>query len=205
LPVGAFCGDLGVSTSPPAELVIVSGLPTAITDYTNRILDIIAQYGSLLTVKENVVYLIHQSIKDYLSTRASYIFLSGPSEVHHAMFTRSVRAFSSGVLRRNIYGLPYLGMTINDVKVPEQDPLAGVQYSYVYWARHFCDSAPGNRGFERNNLEMIDRFIRGFFLYWLEAVALLQNMSESIVSIRQLENILKVRLSLTARQYVLTF
>ena len=176
-----------------AELAIVSGLPTAIAAHTTRIRDIIAQCGSFLTVKESVVYLIHQSVKDYLGTRASYIFPSGPSEVHHAMFTRSVRALSGGILRRNMYSLPYLGITIDDVEVPEEDPLAGVRYSCVHWARHFCDAGPGNSGFETGDLEMIYLFIQSFFLYWLEAVALLQSMSESIISIRQLKTFLKVR------------
>jgi len=174
------------------ELAIISGLPTAISAYANRVREVVTLCGSFLTVRESVVYLIHQSVKDYLSTRRSYIFPSGHSEAHYAMFTRSVRALSGKILRRNMYGLPYLGVMINDVKVPEKDPLAVIRYSCVHWARHFCDAGPGNSGFETDNLEMVNRFIRGFFLYWLEAVALLRSMSESIVSIRQLESFLKV-------------
>ena len=176
-----------------AELAIISGLPTEIAGYTNRVREVVNLCGSFLTVRESVVYLIHQSVKDYLSTRAANIILpSGPGEAHRAIFTRSVRALSGGILRRNIYGLPCLGVTINDVKAPKQDPLAVIRYSCVHWARHFCDTGPGNSSFETDNLEMINRFIRSFFLYWLEAIALLRSISESIVSIRQLESFLKV-------------
>ena len=55
-----------------AELAIVSRLPVEIAGYPNRVQEVVALCGSFLTVKENearesVVYLIHQSVKDYLS------------------------------------------------------------------------------------------------------------------------------------------
>jgi len=77
-----------------------------------------------------------------------------------------------------MYGLPHLGVMINDVRVPKQDPLAGIRYSCVHWARHFCDAGPGNSSIETDNLEMIDRFIRRFFLYWLEAIV--SSLSDSL-------------------------
>ena len=179
------------------ELAIVSGLPAEIASHPSRVRRVVALCGSFLTVKESVVYHIHQSVKDYLSGRASRaLFLSGPGQVHRAMFARSVQALSAGRLRRNMYGLPSIGMPIEDVTVPEPDPLAGVRYSCIYWARHLCDVGPGssNRGLESEDLEMIDHFIRRFFLYWLEAVALLRSMSQSIISIRRLETFLQVRI-----------
>ena len=64
-----------------AELAIVSGLPTEISAHTNRVREVVALCGSFLTVRESVVYLIHQSVKDYLSTRAANMILpSGPGE-----------------------------------------------------------------------------------------------------------------------------
>lgn len=174
-----------------AELAIVSGLPPAIAAHMNDVRDIVALCGSFLTVKESVVYFIHQSVKDYLSDKASRaIFPSGAGQVHHAIFNRSVRALSTGVLHRNMYGLLYEGTTIDNVKVPEPDPLASIRYSCIHWARHFCDVGPG---FPAEDLGKIDQFIRRFFLHWLEAVALLRKMSESIASFRQLGAFLKVR------------
>jgi hypothetical protein len=174
-----------------AELAVVSELPAEIfTGHANRVQEVVVRCGSFLTVKEGVVYLIHQSVKDYLTGRAAKtIFPSSKGQVHRAIFEQSVRALSTG-LRRNMYSLPYPGTTIDHVKVPEPDPLAGIRYACVYWARHFCDAGAG---FQTEDSKQIDRFIRGFFLVWLEAVALLQKMSESIVSIRQLETSLKVR------------
>jgi hypothetical protein len=177
-----------------AELAIVSGLPPNISAHTNRVREVIALCGSFLTVKESVVYLIHQSVKDYLSGRAAdIVFPTGLGEAHRAIFARSVQALSSGILRRNMYGLPHIGIPIDDIKVPTPDPLAGIRYSCIHWARHFCDVLHGNSGIENDDLERIDQFIRSFSLYWLEAVALLRSISECIISIRQLETFLKVR------------
>jgi hypothetical protein len=191
-----------------AELAIVSRLPAEIADHTNRVQEVVALCGSFLTVKENeakerVVYLIHQSVKDYLSGRASAtIFPDGRSKVHSTMFAQSVQALST-VLRRNIYDLPSTGVPIDDVQVPKPNPLASVQYSCVFWARHFSDISPGISGFENDDLEMIDLFIRSFFLYWLEALSLCRSMSDGVVSMAKLEALLQVNpnLAFTNNRY----
>ncbi|SPO01196.1 uncharacterized protein DNG_03943 [Cephalotrichum gorgonifer] len=176
------------------ELAIVSGLPAEISDHTDRVQKVVALCGSFLTVKESVVYVIHQSVKDYLSDRASQtVFPSSPGQVHRTMFVQSVEALSNGRLRRDMYDLRRLGTTIGNVKIPKPDPLASVRYSCIHWARHFCDARSGNSCSETEDLERIEGFIRRVFLYWLEAAALLQRMSEIIVSIRQLETALKAQ------------
>jgi hypothetical protein len=45
--------------------------------------------GSFLTIRDDYVYLIHQSAKDYLSEKArESIFPSGSGYAHHAIFSR---------------------------------------------------------------------------------------------------------------------
>jgi hypothetical protein len=73
-----------------AELAIVSGLPAEISGDVGYVRDIVALCGSFLTVKDGIVYLIHQSAKDYLGGRAApAIFPFGPEQVHRGMFARS--------------------------------------------------------------------------------------------------------------------
>ena len=184
------------------ELAIVSGLPAEISDHADRVREVVGLCGSFLTIKGGVVYLIHQSAKDYLTGRASQtIFPSGPGQVHRTIFVQSVEALSTGRrLQRDMYDLQHPGITIDNVEVPKPDPLAGIPYSCIHWARHFCDVNSSSSRSE--DLERIDRFIRGFFLYWLEAAALLRRMSEIIISIRRLETSLKVgSLSELGRRY----
>lgn len=112
------------------ELAIISGLPAEISNHANRIREIVGLYGSFLTIKGGVVYLIHQSAKDYLTGRASQtIFLSGSGQVYRTMFVQSVKALSTGRLQRDIYDLQHPGITIDNVEVPKPNPLAGIPYS----------------------------------------------------------------------------
>ncbi|RYP18337.1 hypothetical protein DL767_009857 [Monosporascus sp. MG133] len=183
-----------------AELGVVSGLPPEISGDANDIRTIVSLCGSFLTVKDDFVYVIHQSVKDYLNGKASgTIFPSGRSQIHHAIFSRSIQALSTRPLRRNIYGLPRPGMPVDEVKTPSPDPLAGIQYSCVHWANHFCDIDPNDSHSQENgdqSAESIYLFIGNYFLYWMEAVALLRSMSNGVASIRRLDELLKVRISL---------
>ena len=196
------CVVLGIITAAyrplyTAELGILSGLPRKIASNTNAIREIIALCGSFLTVKDGFVYVIHQSVKDYLSDKASgTIFPNGLSQTHRAIFSQSVQALSARPLRRNIYCLSHPGMLLGEVETPNPDPLAGIQYSCVYWANHFCDIYLENSQFRdedtQQDTETIYQFIEKHFLYWLETVAHLRSMSDGIASIRRLDSLLKV-------------
>lgn len=78
-------------------------------------------------------------MKDYLTTNASAkVFPAGPGPLQYDMLSLSLQTIST-TLRRNIYGLQNLGLSIGEVKTPEPDPLAAVRYSRVYWISHFRD------------------------------------------------------------------
>ena len=175
------------------ELAIVSGLPAELfTGQTNRIREVVSRCGSFLIVKNDIVYLLHQSVMDYLREKAAKIIF--PSRIwnsHRDIFAQSVNALSTK-LRRNIYDLPDPGVQMHEVRVPNHDPLAGIRYSCIYWTRHLCDASSGPAGFADEDLERINRIIRSSFLYWLEAVALCRAMSEGIVWFQKLERAVKV-------------
>jgi len=175
------------------ELAIVSGLPQDIfANDPSSVRELVGLCGSFLTVKDDVVYLLHQSVQDFLRSRAvNTIFLPSIEQSHRNIFARSVDALST-CLRRNIYGLQHPGVQIDEVRVPGNDPLASIRYSCIYWARHLCDASSGRGGFANDDFERTDRIIRNRFLYWLEAASLLRGISESILWLRNLERLLKV-------------
>src|SRR5690606_25817901 len=122
------------------ELAIISGLPKYISGNTKYVRGVVALCGSFLTVRWDFVYVIHQSVKDYLSKKASSaIFPDGPREAHYALFSRSILALSNGLLRRNIYNLSHPGVLIDDVDRPDPDPLAAIRYSCVHWIDHLWE------------------------------------------------------------------
>ncbi|KAL7940607.1 NACHT domain-containing protein [Trichoderma barbatum] len=151
--------------------------------------------GSFLTIRDSRVYVIHQSAKDYLSGKAApTIFPSGSANVHGVIFSQSLQAMSA-TLQRNIYNLYSPGTSINDIKAPDPDPLAAIQYSCVHWVDHFCyihDSNSQSQDQVGHKYQEVFLFLRKYFLYWLEALGLTGHIEDGILSIIRLENLLRV-------------
>jgi hypothetical protein len=63
------------------------------------------------------------------------IFPSGPAEVHHVIFSQSLEVMAK-MLRKDIYSLRHPGLSIDQAKKPDPDPLAAMRYSCVYWVDH---------------------------------------------------------------------
>jgi hypothetical protein len=121
------------------ELGAISGLPGEISSHTEDLLDIVNMCGSFLTIREDHIYVIHQSAKDYLDSNASTIFPSGRGAFQYDLLSRSLQAMSE-TLHRNMYELHQPGISIDLAKPPHPDPLAPLRYSCVYWASHFNEA-----------------------------------------------------------------
>ncbi|KAG4437290.1 hypothetical protein IFR05_007228 [Cadophora sp. M221] len=85
----------------------------------------VGQCGSFLTIRESTVYFVHQSAKDFLLQEniSQEIFRFEINETNHAIFSRSLQLMSKA-LQRDIYRLRAPGITIDQVKQPDSDPLA---------------------------------------------------------------------------------
>jgi hypothetical protein len=177
------------------ELGAMSGLPEEISRNIEDLVDIINMCGSFLTLQEDSVYFIHQSAKDYLDSDTSKaVFPSGRGSLQYDMFSRSLHVMSRK-LQRDMYRLREPGFSIDSAIPPSQDPLSSLRYSCIYWAKHLdeaykcnvtCQSSLSDGG----NIHI---FLQTYFLYWLEALSLIKNMSSSIQTINTLLTLLKVR------------
>jgi hypothetical protein len=151
--------------------------------------------GSFLTIRDNIVYTIHQSARDFLSTNTS-IFPYGIEDVHHTILSRSLQVMSR-TLRRDIYSLSAPGFLIDQLKQPNPDPLAAAWYSCRYWADHLLSRRTrDNTSSDLEDGGLVDKFLRQNFLYWLEALSLIKSLSRGIAIIRKLERRLKVKFSI---------
>ena len=165
---------------------------------TDDLKSMIGLCGSFLTLRKDTVYFVHQSAKDFLEKKKfDEIFPSGIAELHHTIFSKSLKAMSL-TLRRDMYSLCTPGFPIERVQQPDPDPLAAVRYSCVYWVEHLLEWDRSITAKERNN---IDEFLRQKFLYWLEALSLLGGMSEGVLSIVRLDGFLQVRSKLVMLSY----
>jgi archaellum biogenesis ATPase FlaH len=157
--------------------------------------EIISRCGSFLTLREQTVYFVHQSAKDFLLTKAAQdVFPAGQEATHQAIFARSLEIMSK-TLRRDMYGLKALGTSTEHVKVPERDPLAALRYSCVHWVDHLRDLNPTASATYAEHLRdksVIDEFLRERYLYWLESLSLCNSMSQGVVAMRELQTLVQV-------------
>ena len=154
---------------------------------------IIGLCGSFLSLREDTVSFVHQSAKDFLMKKASKEILPlGMDDVHHTIFLRSVLAMSN-TLRRDIYSLRAPGISIDQVKQPDPDPLAAIRYSCLYWVDHLLDSQTKEDMIpDLKDSGSVYNFLRQYFLYWLEALSLIRSLSSSIAMTTKLEVWLQV-------------
>ncbi|KAI0006370.1 WD40-repeat-containing domain protein [Xylariaceae sp. FL0662B] len=175
------------------ELPSLVGLPEDIASNAEWLSDIIRLCGSFLIVRHGVIYFVHQSAKAYLSTNASAkLFTPSLSLVHYSVYSRSLRILME-TLRRDMYDIEHPGLSIQQVKKRDPDPLAAAHYSCIHWVDHLA--AIDRDGLEYINLLSDDgdlySFLRGFLLYWLEALALTRSISRAVVAFATLETLLE--------------
>jgi hypothetical protein len=96
----------------------------------------------------------------------------------------------SRTLQRDIYGLHTPGMTIDQFKQPDPDPLAAIRYSCLYWVDHLleCQSKEDTIK-DLKDSDQVYSFLCQYFLYWLEALSLLKSVPEGIVIIKKLKDL----------------
>ena len=122
------------------ELVTLVETPDHISNNLEHLEELIGLYGSFLTFREQVIYFVHQSAKDFLQGKATHpasqeafnqMFPHGIEIVNRTVSSRSLNTIST-VLQRDMYGLSAPGFPIDQVRVPDPNPLAAVRYSCVY-------------------------------------------------------------------------
>jgi hypothetical protein len=164
-------------------------------DDLESVREILGFCGSFLTLREDTVYFVHQSAKDFLFKKAyNEAFPAGSEAVHQTILSRSL-AILSKILRRDMYSLEAPGYSIENVKLPDIVPLALSCYPCIYWIDHLCDSKPKsltNRVGDLQVLDAVDEFLRKKYLYWLEGLSLCKSVGKGLVSIEKLWSMVKV-------------
>jgi hypothetical protein len=153
----------------PITLEELVALIRPLKDTANEDLqEIISLCRSFLTLREDTVYFMHQSAKDFLLEKAcGDIFPSSTKDVHQVISTKSLAILSS-TLYRDMYGLKALGFPIKNVARPDPNSLAASRYSCVYWIDHLHDSKSKfstNNDYDLQVRRIVDEFLRTKYLY----------------------------------------
>jgi len=171
------------------EIGVIAGLPEDLYKDSQALQDLISSCGSFLTLRKQTVYFVHQSAKDYFSTRSgSNIFPSGQSEAHGLLADQSLRLMSE-FLRRDVCGLRRPGTLMREVEndiVGRHIP-AHVQYACCYWVHHLKEG-----GVSLEETGRVHIFLRKHLLHWLEALSLARKTSEGVLAITFLEGLITV-------------
>lgn len=174
------------------ELVSITGLNENPSDLETLII-LVGLCGSFLTIREETVYFVHQTAKDYLTTsQNSHVLPLVQEEEHCGILARSLEAMS-GTLRKDICNLRMPGVLLEGSKDLDLDPLAHVRYACSYWVDHLCQASklPQHKtGLSDNG--PIHAFLKIHFLHWLEALSLMGMISTGVVMVKKLETLLMV-------------
>ncbi|KAF2260348.1 vegetative incompatibility protein HET-E-1 [Lojkania enalia] len=153
-------------------------------DNDKELREIIGLCGSFLILRADTIYFVHQSAKDFLLEQAAEeVFPSGREDIHHAIFTRSLKIISR-TLQRNMYNSK------------DSDLFASSRYLCIYWVDHLCDSNSVSLPSYAEHLQdggLVDIFIREKYLYWLEALSLCKSMPKGVVSMAKLQSLVQER------------
>lgn len=175
------------------ELVASVELPDGVDgEDEEALVEIVGYCRSFLTLRERTIFFVHQSAKDFLVEKASKDqSLFQKQDVHYIIFSRSLQAMLK-TLKLDIYSLAAPGISLDQVKPPCPDPLATIRYPCLYWANHLLECDVGRVMKEIKDGGSVHRFLCQSFLYWLEALSLMRNLSECIGMIRQLKKRVQV-------------
>ncbi|RGP79394.1 hypothetical protein FLONG3_2449 [Fusarium longipes] len=138
---------------------------------TEALSNIVRSCGLSLTIRDGMVYTVHQSVKDFLRTYQGDT-ASGTAQKHFDIFFRSVHMMQKH-LHRDLYRLNDPGVESDEIEAPESHAIIHLGYACYHWADHFHDGyLAGPRGHYAPGYDLLDRSFREKYLYWLEAMSL---------------------------------
>jgi hypothetical protein len=158
--------------------------------------NIIAICGSFLTIRDDHVYLVHQSAKDYLSDNkgSAAIFPSGHFATHQRLYRVSLRHLSTR-LRRNIYNLENPATLASEIPTPPpgRDPLIDLRYSCTYWLDHFLEATSTSASVNTSKeYKIVSDFFKKHLLHWLESLSLIGKILHGIWALESLVHLQQV-------------
>ena len=156
---------------------------------------LVGSCGSFLTVREEIVYLVHQSAKDYLSDEdRKELFHSGKAHAHADQVLFCLKMMSN-TLRKDICNLKMPGYCLSDItrnRMEVHIPLH-VQYACLHWVDHLQQAgSASHRTLTLGEDCKVLGFFTKHFLHWVEALVLLKRMSEAILVVTSLGSLPEV-------------
>jgi hypothetical protein len=175
------------------EVVSAAGLPEKEFRKPETLIRLIEHCGSFLTWRDDTIYFVHQSAKDYLMDPERLNIFRRAESDHRNLALRLLRALH--VLKKDLCDINDYGPVSDSTKTGlKLDPLEPIGYACCFWIDHLCALYAINEG-EALLIEdgEIHRFFQQHFLHWLESLSLLGKVSDAVRMIVKLHNLILVR------------
>lgn len=148
---------------------------------------IVKECGSFLTIREDFIEFVHQSASEYI--RKHLLSEAAIVHMHTEVYTYSLNTLIKR-LRRDMYGIQDDTIHSRDIIVPDPSPLSTIEYSCLHWVQHLREA--GIIQAQLSNGTLLYQFMHRVYLYWLEAVSLLEQIPHALLSMHTLHTIAKV-------------
>lgn len=173
------------------DIVVFAKIPEEFHEEPSDLESLLSLCGSFITIREETVYFVHQSAKDFLSDgERKDVFPSGRG-LAHADTTRLCFEVMSSTLKKNICDIKMPGTCLSDIdksKITTHLPLH-VQYACLYWFDHLEQASPPEQAalVSREDCQVYV-FFKSHFLHWLEGLCLMNEASEAVHVIESLSS-----------------
>ncbi|KAJ5346751.1 uncharacterized protein N7506_000004 [Penicillium brevicompactum] len=158
---------------------------------TENVRDIMEYYRAIIDLPEDgsrSLRIHHTCLSEFLFNEersGKSRFYVNYEETHKEMAGHCIRVMR-GNLKQNICGCVNSGVLISEMKETFLAP--EVEYACCYWIQHLIHS--GSQGIE--SVKLLP-FLKGYFLYWLEAMSVLRKTSEAARAVREICSFLSDR------------
>ena len=173
------------------EIISFLSLPEGHGCDNQALIDIIERCGSFLTIRQETIYFIHQSAKDYFVSGDGRTILPFNEVNEHSKIIRRSLAIMPHYLRKDMCDLEKRGDIAEIPLIDRNDgPLVPIKYMCHYWVKHlisYNDSGTARDDRILCDDEEIHKFLQKHFLHWIEALALLGQLAEGVLMIKDLE------------------
>lgn len=174
------------------ELITTADLPSKLLE-NNDLYLLIDLCGSFIIIRQDVLYFVHQSAKDYLiGDGALKLFPAGFQEESGPIVSHSLDAMSR-TLKRDICNLRHPGSPSSKAKI--RTSLRAISYACSFWVEHlavYLDNFTNDLPYEDylTDRGRVHEFLLKHLLHWFEVLSLIGEIDRGITGLHSLERMI---------------
>ncbi|KAJ5901856.1 G-protein beta WD- 40 repeats containing protein [Penicillium taxi] len=169
---------------------------TGLTNEEDAIQMLVGRCASLIRMQEQNIEFVHQSARDYLTTKNAQSILDSYEYLGHNDIVQGCLSFLSGSLKMNLVDLPRPDSTKESFDLQDdkekKSQLSCLDYAATFWVQHLQhveSRTVAHSGFSDGG--SVSGFLRNKMLEWLECLSLLDRLPLGIKALNILFNLTK--------------